>query len=130
MMRTYTLPSSWDAVKFAVRYNLNPNFDFWVDAHGDLIVRPTLPDDPPIFEAPAPIIPSPIGIWVHEMKALGRRQGERLLDGQGTSCYHIVVENELLLSDPWFTGMHVDTGSTAYLIDKSKTLVWDGTKWK
>lgn len=51
-MRTYTLPASWDALKFATRYSLDRNSDFYVDSTGQLVVFPVLPDDPPIFELP------------------------------------------------------------------------------
>ena len=79
---------------------------------------------------PDPILPAPPGIWVHEMKSLTKRQGTKLIDGEGTSCYHIVVETEAHLTDPWLQGVSIDIGSTAYLMDKSKVVVWDGTKWK
>ena len=53
-MKIYTLPLSWDARKFAIRYNLNRDQDFYVDGEGKLVVFPVLPDDPPIFELPDP----------------------------------------------------------------------------
>ena len=56
-MRTYTLPAVWSAKKFRIRYNLNPNQDFYVNANGELVVFPTLPDDPPIFEPSDPLPP-------------------------------------------------------------------------
>lgn len=51
-------PGLWDARKFATRYGLNSLAgDFYVNGEGKLVVRPTLPDNPPIFEAPdSPLI--------------------------------------------------------------------------
>jgi hypothetical protein len=58
MSRTYTLPSIWDARKFALRYGLNSlGNDFYVNSEGKLVVFPTLPDDPPVFEPPDPLGP-------------------------------------------------------------------------
>jgi len=56
MMRTYVLPSVWDAKKFASRYRLNSQTDFYVGGDGKLVVFPVIPDDPPIFELPDPPI--------------------------------------------------------------------------
>lgn len=53
-MNIYTLPLSWDARKFALRYNLNFNTDFYVNTNAQLVVFPRLPDDPPIFDVPDP----------------------------------------------------------------------------
>lgn len=130
-MKTYVLPAVWDAEKFAKRYNLDPfSGDFYVGGNGDLVVIPTLPDSPPIFEAPDPSIPAPAGIYVHSMAAMSKRVGNKLMDGNGTECFHIVVDTEALLADPWLAGIPIDAGSVAYVADKSKTLMWDGTKWK
>jgi hypothetical protein len=50
-MATFVLPPVWDATKFAARYSLDMNKDFYV--LGDsLVVGPTLPDNPPIFDLP------------------------------------------------------------------------------
>ena|SRR3990167_5114975 len=126
----YTLPPIWDAKKFATRYGLDSEKDFYVNGEGDLVVFPALPDDPPIFEPPDPVISAPVGLWVHEMKSLTKRLGSQLIDGAGTACFHIVAETELMLSDPWLMGIPIEIGSTAYIIDKGKTIVWDGVKWK
>ena len=56
-MTEYTLPPIWDALKFAHRYGLDfgpAGKDFYVGGNGKLVVFPTLPDDPPIFELPDP----------------------------------------------------------------------------
>lgn len=45
-------PGLWDARKFALRYGLNPFADFYINGEGKLVVRPVLPDNPPIFEPP------------------------------------------------------------------------------
>lgn len=129
-MKTFTLPAIWDAAKFATRYALDNNKDFYIDGNGKLLVFPTLPDDPPIFDLPDPVIPAPAGVFVHEMKALPKKHGNKLIDGNGTSCFHIVVDTEAKLSDPWFNGVYIEAGSVAYVTDKSKTLMWDGVKWK
>lgn len=130
-MKIYPVPFNFSGSKFAARYGLSTtDGSFFVGGDGLLHVPDNLPDDPPIFDAPDPVLPSPPGLWVHEMKALSKRIGNNLVDGQGTTCFHIVVETEAHLSDPWLTGVHLDTGSTAYLMDKAKTVVWDGTKWK
>ena len=130
-MKTYPKPTAFDGAKFAVRYGLSaaPPADFWIS--GSLIYVPdNLPDDPPIFDPLDPLIPAPAGLWVHEMKSLTKRQGSQLVDGAGTACFHIVAETELMLSDPWLFGVSIEIGSTAYIIDKGKTIVWDGVKWK
>lgn len=50
-MKAYTKPATFDGEKFAARYGLDPQSDFWTE--GDFIHVPdNLPDDPPIFEAP------------------------------------------------------------------------------
>ena len=56
-MRTYPLPISWSALKFAARYQLNTHVDFYV-AGDNLVVFPKLQDDPPIFDLPDP--PGPL----------------------------------------------------------------------
>jgi hypothetical protein len=53
-MKIYTLPPVWSPPKFATRYSLNRDKDFYVNGDGKLVVFPTLPDDPPIFELPDP----------------------------------------------------------------------------
>jgi hypothetical protein len=60
-MQIYTLPKTWDAKKFAVRYGLNAlQGDFYINAEGQLVVFPPLLDDPPIFEnADPPKPPKP-----------------------------------------------------------------------
>lgn len=130
-MKTYPAPASMDGKKFATRYGLSlypPSF--WIDAQGLIHVPDGLPDDPPIFDLPDPKIPCPAGIFVHEMRALSKKQGNELVDGDGTTCFHIVVQTEAQLSDPWFNGVNIDPGSVAYVQDKSKTLTWNGTAWK
>ena len=65
-MSTHILPGPglWDAKKFAVRYNLNAlKPDFYVNGEGLLVVFPTLPDDPPIFDLPDPPIPQGVLKW-------------------------------------------------------------------
>jgi len=57
-MKTFMPPKVWDAKKFATRYGLNTNADFYVDAEGLLVVFPDLPDDPPVFDLPDPPKPS------------------------------------------------------------------------
>ena len=57
-MTIHTLPAIWDAKKFATRYSLDLNKDFYVDSNGMLVVFPALPDNPPIFDAPDPPGPS------------------------------------------------------------------------
>jgi hypothetical protein len=53
-MKEFTLPAFfWDAGKFATRYGIKMNDDFYV-AGGKLVVVPPIADDPPIFEAPDP----------------------------------------------------------------------------
>ena len=47
-------PVNWDAEKFRVRYSLNRDTDYYVDADSFLVVFPALPDDPPIFEQADP----------------------------------------------------------------------------
>ncbi len=50
-MKTYPKPVAFDGAKFAARYGISPQSDFWIT--GDLIFVPdNLVDDPPIFEAP------------------------------------------------------------------------------
>jgi hypothetical protein len=60
-MKLYPKPTQFDGRKFAIRYNLDPFAgDFgatFVDGKEMIYVRPTLPDDPPIFEAPDPKVP-------------------------------------------------------------------------
>lgn len=130
-MKRYPLIQNFSGVKFGQRYNLNPiEGKFFVDGDGMLVVPDNLPDNPPIQEPNDPVIPSPAGIFVHEMKALSKKQGNELIDGDGTSCLHIVVNTEAQLSDPWFNGVAIEMGSVAYVVDKSKTMMWDGVKWK
>jgi hypothetical protein len=57
-MKNYTLPPIWDAKKFADRYGLDKDRDFYINASGQLIVFPVLPNDPPIFEATDPLLPT------------------------------------------------------------------------
>jgi hypothetical protein len=83
-----------------------------------------------VLDTLSPITNAPSGIFVHEMKAISHKRDNKLQDGDGTTAFFIVVNTEAQLSDPWFTGVAIDIGSTAYVIDKSKTLAWDGTKWK
>jgi len=131
MPRRYPLIANFDGTKFEVRYGLDPiKGTFYVDGEGMLVVPDELPDDPPIQEACDPVISAPSGVWVHEMKSLNKKRGIKLTDGDGTSCLHIVVETEALLSDPWFMGVSIDIGSSVYVIDKAKILNWDGTRWK
>jgi hypothetical protein len=54
MMQIYTPPPIWDAGKFAVRYGLNKDKDFYVNGEGKLVVFSVLPDNPPIFELSDP----------------------------------------------------------------------------
>jgi hypothetical protein len=56
-MKTFTMPPVWDSRKFATRYNLDFNKDFYIDGDRKLVVFPDLPDDPPIMEAPDPVTP-------------------------------------------------------------------------
>lgn len=128
-MFEYDLPISWDAKKFATRYGLDSFKDFYVRGSKIVVIR-QLPDDPPIFDLPSPEILAPAGLFIHEMKALTSKIDNKLENGRGTASLMIVAENELLLSDPFMTGIQIDTGSTAYIVDKAKTLTWDGTKWK
>ena len=58
-MADFVLPPSWSAPKFAARYGLNPDTDFYITGEGLLRVFPTLPDNPPIFDLPDP--PQPQG---------------------------------------------------------------------
>lgn len=59
MMTEHTLPISWSVNKFASRYGLHDDgSDFYINGAGKLVVFPTLPDDPPIFEAPDPPPPT------------------------------------------------------------------------
>jgi len=57
-MTLYDLPDVWSPVKFAVRYGLDSELDFYVDAKRKLVVFSVLPDDPPIFEPPDPPEPT------------------------------------------------------------------------
>jgi len=57
-MKTYPMPINFDGAKFATRYGLNALAgDFWSDGES-LHVPDGLPDDPPIFEAPDPLLPT------------------------------------------------------------------------
>ena len=56
-MKAYLMPAEFDGGKFAARYGLDSMKDFWIIG-GLLYVPETLPDDPPIFEAPDPPKPS------------------------------------------------------------------------
>jgi hypothetical protein len=58
-MTTHKLPDIWDAKKFALRYGLNFQSDFYVNGKGELVVFPDLPDNPPIFEEPDPVVIKP-----------------------------------------------------------------------
>ena len=130
-MKTYPMPTNFDGAKFALRYGLSlvkiPP-DFW-SSSGLLYVPDNLPDDPPIFEAPDPIIPPPAGLYLHAMKTVMGKSGSKAVT-DGSQCYHIVAETEALLSDSWLTSLPLEIGSHAYLMDKVKTVYWDGTKWK
>lgn len=57
-MKTWPLPPIWDAKKLATRYALNASIDFYVTANNELAIIPDIPDDPPIFEAPDPPLPT------------------------------------------------------------------------
>ena len=52
-MKSWALPSIWDARKLAIRYGLNNETDFLV-REGFITIFPSIPDDPPIFEPPDP----------------------------------------------------------------------------
>ena len=68
-MKTYRLPPSWSPTKFASRYGLNRDRDFYVNGGGDLVVFPVLVDDPPIIELPDVVIPKrPIDEELSEIK--------------------------------------------------------------
>lgn len=67
----YEKPALFDGTKFAVRYKLNSlRMDFWADEKW-VYLRDgiTLPDNPPIFEAPdAP--PPPLSTRLDALKTL------------------------------------------------------------
>lgn len=132
-MRSWIInPLVFDGAKFAARYGLN-SFGGDFSLNGNVLtVKPDakVTDNPPIIEPPDSLVPCPAGIYVHEMRALSKKRGSVVLDGEGTTCFHIVVPTEASLSDPWFTGVVIDPGSVAFIQDKSKTVTWDGTQWK
>lgn len=136
-MITITPPPIWDAKKFAARYGLDFNKDFYVDADGQLVVFPTLPDDPPIFEAPDPFVPLPAGVQVHHWPELLGWQGnskviaqEPLVSPAHHECYYIVAPNQIGLDAlTAMPQMQINIGQCAYLVNKKGLVFWDGTKW-
>ena len=65
-MKKYSVPVNWSAEKFTTRYSLNRDKDFYIDADRQLIIFPTLPDDPPIFEVSDPQ-PLPLSVRIAAM---------------------------------------------------------------
>ena len=63
-MKKYPMPKQFSGSKFAARYNLSATLpaEFWSDGQF-LYVPDSLPDDPPIFEAPDPPIPQGVLKW-------------------------------------------------------------------
>lgn len=136
-MRSYTLPVEFDGGKFSRRYGLDTlKGEFFADGHGSLWVPDNLPDDPPIFEAPDPFIPVPLGVKVHHWPELAGWVGNKKITAQenGTThheCYYVIADNEVALNNlaamPY---VNFEVGQPAYLKDKLALVTWDGTKWK
>ena len=57
-MKIFTPPVVWSSPKFAARYGLDYHTDYYLDGEGKLRVFIDIPDDPPIFEAPDPPLPT------------------------------------------------------------------------
>src|SRR3990167_1996272 len=122
----YTLPSIWDAKKFATRYGLDSEKDFYVNGEGDLVVCPALPDDPPIFEPPDPFVPVPPGVKVHHWPEMVGWIGKHKVlatepNGSGThhECYYIIAEDEIALNTLMtMPNVNFEIGQPAYLKDK------------
>jgi hypothetical protein len=51
-MKIFDVPAVWSSPKFAARYGLDYQKDYYVGGDGKLRVFPAISDDPPIFEAP------------------------------------------------------------------------------
>lgn len=104
-MKTYDLPASFDGVKLAKRYGLNPGLtgdaEFWVcagklhvgklklDGEGNIVRNKDkspvyddimLPDDPPIFEAPdtKPVEPTDAFAAIDGKRATSEQVAEAL----------------------------------------------------
>ena len=123
----------FSGAKFAARYGLDSLAgDFWADENF-IYIRDgvNLPDDPPIFEAPDPLITAPPGIRVHTMRqAQGKKGGEFIIDQAESKCIHVLLDTEALLTDPWLMSIPMEQGSAAYCIDTEKQWFWNGTAWK
>lgn len=138
MMRSYTLPPTWDAIKFASRYDLNRDTDFYVGGDGALVVIPDfkITDDPPIFDPPDPFVPVPGGVKVHHWPELAGWIGNKKIIAQENGaphheCYYVIADNAVALNNlaamPY---VNFAVGQPAYLKDKLALVTWEGTKWK
>lgn len=135
-MAVYVLPAIWDAQKFATRYGLNPHTnDFYVDGTGQLVVSVTLPDDPPIFEAPDPFVPVPAGVQAHHWPQLHGWIGtqKKIMDEPSPGhheCYWLIADDFASLeSFRAYPNAALELGQPAYLKDTKTFVMWDGVTW-
>jgi hypothetical protein len=99
-MKTYPKPENFSGSKFAARYGLDPlKPDFYDDGQGNLVVLVTLPDDPPIFEAPDPPqsqgtlawVDGPTPNTVRLVAKFGGKTSSIVIAGQDTTNYTMFV---------------------------------------
>ena len=137
-MKIYDLPLVWDAAKFAMRYGLDAiHGEFYVNGEGKLVVFPTLPDDPPIFEAPDPFVAVSPGVHVHHWPEMSGWIGDHKLEfadhpSPHHECYYIVADSMAALNN--FRALpqaNFQVGQLAYITDPNQQtfVVWNGTSW-
>lgn len=130
----FTLPPIWDAKKFATRYSLDYQKDFYVGGNGKLVVFPVLPDNPPIFDLPDTVVPVPPSLRVHHWpEVIGLIGSTKITASEAGShheCYYIIADDEVALSDPFMALLNIAVGQPCYIKDKNELRVWTGTAWK
>ena len=137
-MKIYPKPTAFDGAKFAARYGLNAiRGDFWDDGNGFLHVPDGLPDDPPIFDPPDPVVAVSPGVHVHHWPEMSGWIGDHKLEfaehpSPHHECYYIVADSMVALDN--FRAMpqaDFQVGQLAYINDPTRQtfVVWNGTSW-